>query len=248
MDWSVAQLERFASFAQSGLNSLAGLARVRAGAYPQRFVPAPESVHLHVHSEYSLLDGACAIDALAEQAASFGQSALALTDHFKITAKPTASGAGAVTLTQAMSGQIDVGYTTPPLALDALGAGKIRRIARSDDIPAMAKQTVRFVLVNADALAKRPDVFRRYMQSYRDVIDWMYASPDAIPAYAKWAGVTEDVAKWTRDDYVPKDRANPDRIAGLEEMTADAITHKFLSSPLTPEQLKTLIQLQEPIK
>jgi DNA polymerase-3 subunit alpha len=38
-------------------------------------------VHLHVHSEYSLLDGACKIDALAERAAAFNQPALALTDH-----------------------------------------------------------------------------------------------------------------------------------------------------------------------
>ena len=37
--------------------------------------------HLHVHSEYSLLDGACNINALAERAAAFGQPALALTDH-----------------------------------------------------------------------------------------------------------------------------------------------------------------------
>ena len=38
-------------------------------------------VHLHVHSEYSLLDGACKVGALAERAASFGQPALGLTDH-----------------------------------------------------------------------------------------------------------------------------------------------------------------------
>ncbi len=37
--------------------------------------------HLHVHSEYSLLDGACKIDALAERAARFDQPALGLTDH-----------------------------------------------------------------------------------------------------------------------------------------------------------------------
>ncbi|HXA55170.1 MAG TPA: DNA polymerase III subunit alpha [Solirubrobacteraceae bacterium] len=41
----------------------------------------PACAHLHVHSEYSLLDGACKIDALAERAASFGQPALGLTDH-----------------------------------------------------------------------------------------------------------------------------------------------------------------------
>ncbi len=37
--------------------------------------------HLHVHSEYSLLDGQSKIDKLAERAAAFGQPALALTDH-----------------------------------------------------------------------------------------------------------------------------------------------------------------------
>jgi DNA polymerase III subunit alpha len=44
-------------------------------------MPSPPVAHLHVHSEYSLLDGACKIDALAERAAAFGQPALGLTDH-----------------------------------------------------------------------------------------------------------------------------------------------------------------------
>jgi DNA polymerase-3 subunit alpha len=41
----------------------------------------PTCAHLHVHSEYSLLDGACKIDALAARAAEFDQPALGLTDH-----------------------------------------------------------------------------------------------------------------------------------------------------------------------
>jgi DNA polymerase III subunit alpha len=39
------------------------------------------AVHLHAHSEYSLLDGACKIDAMAKRAADLGQPALGLTDH-----------------------------------------------------------------------------------------------------------------------------------------------------------------------
>ena len=38
-------------------------------------------VHLHVHTEYSLLDGACRIDQIAKKAAALGQTALAVTDH-----------------------------------------------------------------------------------------------------------------------------------------------------------------------
>jgi DNA polymerase III subunit alpha len=42
---------------------------------------SPSCAHLHVHSEYSLLDGACKIETLVARAASFDQPAVALTDH-----------------------------------------------------------------------------------------------------------------------------------------------------------------------
>ena len=40
-----------------------------------------EFVHLHLHTEFSLLDGACHVDELVDQAAKFGMPALAITDH-----------------------------------------------------------------------------------------------------------------------------------------------------------------------
>jgi len=44
-------------------------------------VPEAPFVHLHVHSEYSILDGACRIPALAARAAELEMPAVALTDH-----------------------------------------------------------------------------------------------------------------------------------------------------------------------
>ncbi|ATC66119.1 DNA polymerase III subunit alpha [Nibricoccus aquaticus] len=38
-------------------------------------------VHLHVHTDYSLLDGACRIDRLMDRAVGLGMKAMALTDH-----------------------------------------------------------------------------------------------------------------------------------------------------------------------
>ena len=38
-------------------------------------------VHLHVHTDYSLLDGACRIDRLIDRAAELGMTSLAVTDH-----------------------------------------------------------------------------------------------------------------------------------------------------------------------
>ena len=44
-------------------------------------VPDSNFVHLHVHSDYSLLDGACRIDRLMDRAKAMGMNSLALTDH-----------------------------------------------------------------------------------------------------------------------------------------------------------------------
>src|SRR6267154_1825944 len=184
--------------------------------------------------------------ALLCAAAIFSTHQVRAEDALKV--KPTATGSPVSTLTQTMTGQVDVGWSAAPIGIGALAECKIRIVARGNDVPAFSDQTVRFVLVNADALDKRPDVFRRYMQAYRDTLDWMYADPDSLKAYAAWAGISESVARRTRDDFIPKDNANPDKVSGLDAAMADAVAYKFLSGPLSADQLKTLIQLQEPIR
>lgn len=44
-------------------------------------MPASKFIHLHVHTEYSLLDGAIRIDSLLDRAAAFDMPAVAITDH-----------------------------------------------------------------------------------------------------------------------------------------------------------------------
>ena len=44
-------------------------------------IPAAEMVHLHVHTQYSLLDGAIRLDDLLEKCKEFGMPAVAVTDH-----------------------------------------------------------------------------------------------------------------------------------------------------------------------
>src|SRR6266851_2752663 len=43
-----------------------------------------EFVHLHLHTDYSLLDGACGVDGLIKRVADIGQKAVAMTDHGNI--------------------------------------------------------------------------------------------------------------------------------------------------------------------
>ena len=42
---------------------------------------AAEFTHLHLHTDYSLLDGACDVDKLASHVSKIGQKAAAITDH-----------------------------------------------------------------------------------------------------------------------------------------------------------------------
>jgi len=42
-------------------------------------------VHLHVHSQYSFLDGASPLERILEKASALGMPALALTDHNRLS-------------------------------------------------------------------------------------------------------------------------------------------------------------------
>ena len=44
----------------------------------------PEFTHLHLHTDYSLLDGACDVDKLVKRVSELGQSSVAMTDHGNI--------------------------------------------------------------------------------------------------------------------------------------------------------------------
>ena len=169
---------------------------------------------------------------------------MALSKMAGVTVKPTATGSPPSTFTQAMSGQVDIGWTAPPLMLDALETGRIRVLAKGDEVPEFRNQPVRVILANAGSLEKNRDAMARYMAAYRETIEWLWSSPDAIKAYAKWAEVSDQIAIRTRDEFVQKDRANPDKMEGIADMNEDAVKLKFIPAPLTKEQLNTLVQLQ----
>ena len=159
--------------------------------------------------------------------------------------KPTATGGPPGTFTQVMSGQIDVGWGAPPLGVEEAQTGKIRIIARGSDLTETRNQTVRVVVVNADALKARPEVMARFMVAYRETWNWLYSSPDAIKLYAEKVKKSEDVVRQTIKEFYPKEAIDPDRVQDIDKVMADAVSLKFLDAPLTPEQVKEFFQLQK---
>ena len=160
---------------------------------------------------------------------------------FGVAFTPVATGSPASTLTLVMSGQIDVGWTSPPFAVDLLREGKIRQIMRASDVPELRNQTARFMTANALALEARRPVFVRYLQAYREVVDWMYSDRAAVKAFADWARVPEAIARLAPDDYYPKNNVAPDRIEGLDLSMADAVAFKYITAPLSKDQIDRLV-------
>jgi NitT/TauT family transport system substrate-binding protein len=159
-------------------------------------------------------------------------------------AKPVATGNPASTLTQVMSGQVDVGWAAPPFGIREMSENKIRAIAIVTDLALARGQTIRVLATNADALARRKDALVRFMDAYRETLDYMYGdSPQVIKDYADFINMPEVVARITRDKFFPKALLDPDAIKGLDAMMAEAVTLKFLPAPLAADQLKELIQI-----
>ena len=166
----------------------------------------------------------------------------AFMKQYGLTAKLTATGGPPGTLTQVMSGQIDVGWAAPPFGLDQLDQKQIRILASGNDASAFKGQTVRLLLTTAPVLQSKKDAIDRYMKAYRETIDFMYTDA-GVKAYADWLNIPEAKARRTRDDFFPKESINPDRITGLNEIVKDAVALKFTPSELTKEQLTELIQI-----
>ena len=168
---------------------------------------------------------------------------MAYMQQYGLKAKPLAAGGPPGTLTQVMSGQIDVGWAAPPFGLDQLDKNEIRIIATGNDAAAFKGQTVRLLITNVQTLTSRKEVVDRYMKAYRETVDFMYRDPAALKIYADFLGITEAKAKRTRDDFFPPASVDPDKIVGLDTILKDAVALKYTPTELTKENLAELIQI-----
>ncbi len=167
----------------------------------------------------------------------------AFMKQYNLKAKPVATGGPAPTLTQVMSGQIDVGWAAPPFGLDQLDAKQIRIVATGNDAAVFKGQTVRLLITNVQTVQQRKPVLERFMRAYRETIDRMYSDPVALKTYADFVGISEAKARRTRDDFFPKEAIDPDKVVGLDTIVQDAVQLKYTASQLSKDQLVELIQI-----
>ncbi len=107
----------------------------------------------------------------------------------------------------------------------------------------MRNQTVRVDIANADVLKSRKDAVLRFVRAYRETLDWMYSSPEAIKLYAEFIRVPQSRAKIAVEKFSPKAARQFDEIKDIDGIMRDAVKLKFLEAPLSREQQAELIQI-----
>jgi len=163
---------------------------------------------------------------------------LQLIRQEQVTPKLVATGGAPGTLTQVMSGQIDVGWAVPPFVLQHLAEGRLQIIGRGSDVKELAHQTIRVNVANANALKEKRDAFVRFIKALSKSIDWAYSDPRAIDHYAELAKVPRAFAQRTRDEFFPKDSLQLTEVKGLDLTLKQALEFKYITAPLTTEEVQ----------
>ncbi|MBV9260805.1 MAG: ABC transporter substrate-binding protein [Pseudolabrys sp.] len=168
---------------------------------------------------------------------------VAFKEELDAKAKPTPTGSPPGTLTAVMSGQVDIGWAAPPFGLKEIKEGKIRILARGSDVPSLKGQTVRVVIVNENSLKSKRDAITRFVDAYREGVDWLYGDPKAMQMYADKMKIPLDIVQQSAKDFQPLSTMQTDKMADLDGIIRDAVKLKFLDKPLTKEEIAEFIQI-----
>jgi NitT/TauT family transport system substrate-binding protein len=168
---------------------------------------------------------------------------LQLIQQARVAAKMVATGGAPGTLTQVMSGQIDVGWSVPPFVLQQLADGKLGIIAKGSDVAAIANQTIRVNVANANALKEKRGAFTRFVRVLARSIDWAYSDPRAIDNYAEIAKVPRALAQRTRDEFYPKESLQLAEVKGLDMTLRQALEFKYITTPMSVADVQGMFDI-----
>jgi NitT/TauT family transport system substrate-binding protein len=142
-----------------------------------------------------------------------------------------------------MSGQIDVGWSVPPSCCSSWPTAQLVIIARGSDVAALAQQTIRVNVANANALKQKRDTFVRFVKALSRSIDWAYSDPAAIDNYAEIAKVPRALAQRTRDEFFPRQGLQLSEVRGLDVTLKQALEFKYISAPMSVAEAQGLLDI-----
>ena len=191
----------------------------------------------------SLKDAAGKTVAFSSPGSSSNLILLALLRQGGISAKTIATGGAPATLTQVMTGQIDVGWAAAPFGLPNIIDGQIVVIARTGDVPQLANQTIRVNIANAELLKTRRAAIERFMRTYARAIDWAYQNPRAVEMFATNMKLALPIARKAVDEFYPKAGLQIGEIKGLDLTLKDALDYKYIPAAKSAQDIAGLFDI-----
>jgi NitT/TauT family transport system substrate-binding protein len=168
---------------------------------------------------------------------------LALKKERKIDFKPVATGGMDATYTMTMTKQVDVGYSVPPSVLGAVQKGDVRVIFAGDEVKSLKDITGRVVIASDKFLKTRRAVALKFMKVLDGCIDWAYShQAESAKMYAALNKVDAAIAQKGLSFYKRKTLAFG-KIMGMDQVVKQAVEGKFIDKPLTPGQVKNLVDI-----
>jgi NitT/TauT family transport system substrate-binding protein len=185
--------------------------------------------------------------AYASNGSSSHYDLLDLLKNAKIKARLVPTGGTAAGLDRLQQNRLDVAWGRPPFGAEEIEQGKIRVVARANDVASTRTKTETVLITTAPTLQSRGDVTARFMRAYRETIEWMYTSPEAIERYATLAGISRPAAQRVRDEFYPKAMLVPDQIVGLRAMLKEARALRFIQFRMSRKEVAELFRTPTPV-
>jgi NitT/TauT family transport system substrate-binding protein len=198
------------------------------------YVKADSPVH-------TLKDATGKTVAFSEAGSSSNLVLLGLLQQFGASAKPIAVGGVPNSLTQVMSGQIDVGWSAAPFNLQDVKAGTLRIVARGAESDTFRNETVRVNFTTATTLAAKADAIARFNRVYAKALVWAYHEPQAVGYFATATNLPIEVAKQARDEFLPEAAMQPNEVRGQDLLLKQAADYKFTGKQMTQADLAPLL-------
>ena len=108
------------------------------------------------------------------------------------------------------------------MGVDEIDRGEIRIIAHANEVSAVRGKTTGVLATSDATLERRREALVRFMQAYRQTIDWMYSDPAALKEYAAFRDVGHPRAHKLRDEFFTKDMLSPEKVMGLRATMKEA--------------------------
>jgi len=163
---------------------------------------------------------------------------LTLLKEQGVNAKPVPAGGPPPTFTQVMSGQLDAGWAPAPFGIKDIREGKIVVIARANDSPSVATETIRVNVANLNALQTKRDAVGRFMKAYYKCWEWAYSNPKAFDYLAQDNNLPRDIAETSVKEFNTKEANNPYRISGIQRVLDEALAAKRIPNAMKEDEIK----------